>query len=125
MQDRFAEVGYDTRCRWFVLKHGKIFWFKSDVVRPVSLAWSVCLFKGVGAAFWSSTLAIVMISGWCAFLYCRTHSLVASWRSVGVAVVDGEAFCHLLQSCAGLPPVSGFDAECTLSRCCSSSSAAA
>jgi hypothetical protein len=25
-------------CRWFVLKQGKIFWFKSDVVTPVSAA---------------------------------------------------------------------------------------
>ncbi|KFM26111.1 Pleckstrin-like proteiny domain-containing protein 1 [Auxenochlorella protothecoides] len=41
MQDRFAEVGYDTRCRWFVLKHGKIFWFKSDVVRPVNHCLSI------------------------------------------------------------------------------------
>lgn len=22
-------------CRWFVLKQGKIFWFKSDIVTPV------------------------------------------------------------------------------------------
>ena len=22
-------------CRWFILKQGKIFWFKSDVVTPV------------------------------------------------------------------------------------------
>jgi hypothetical protein len=25
-----------TACRWFVLKQGKIYWFKSDVVTPVS-----------------------------------------------------------------------------------------
>ena len=24
-------------CRWFILKQGKIFWFKSDVVTPVSV----------------------------------------------------------------------------------------
>lgn len=25
--------------RWFVLKGGKIFWFKSDIVTPVRVAW--------------------------------------------------------------------------------------
>ncbi|KAL6769621.1 hypothetical protein ACKKBG_A31745 [Auxenochlorella protothecoides x Auxenochlorella symbiontica] len=31
-----GEVIKSWRRRWFVLKHGKIFWFKSDVVRPDS-----------------------------------------------------------------------------------------
>lgn len=25
-------------CRWFILKDGKIFWFKTDIVGPVSLS---------------------------------------------------------------------------------------
>jgi hypothetical protein len=29
-------VGQPLSCRWFVLKQGKIYWFKSDVVTPVS-----------------------------------------------------------------------------------------
>ncbi len=26
------------RCSWFILKDGKIFWFKTDIVGPVSSA---------------------------------------------------------------------------------------
>ena len=34
-----------ARCRWFILKQGKIFWFKSDVVTPVG----VCKSAGCAA----------------------------------------------------------------------------
>jgi hypothetical protein len=30
-------VGHPLSFRWFVLKQGKIYWFKSDVVTPVSI----------------------------------------------------------------------------------------
>ena len=53
-------IGMDL-CRWFVLKQGKIFWFKSDIVDPVSLevllkAWNPAnhsFVKGYCSRAWS------------------------------------------------------------------------